>query len=278
VSNDLSMVMRIVRTKIDEKLEATEKALAQFADQVAADAREHAPIRKAFRGGGHSRRKGQGRVPTALEFAYMKEQAEKTSWFNEETQTMEKGYVNPNVRIITSRRVSKSSSAMDRRNVASSKYRRLGTIQMRKVPGSKSGERTITFTPRKGVRASMNVKASTQNKEGVVEPPTISDIKVGKGLTRYMNNRQKYDLLHNRGINIRSTGKGKTWEVVIGGSLRDSITASYDGLECKVTAAIDYAKYVEFGTRYMEAQPFLFPALINAHQYMAIFIASRVKG
>lgn len=51
------------------------------------------------------------------------------------------------------------------------------------------------------------------------------------------------------------------------GELQDSITSFIrrdgDGVEGTVYADKDYAGYVEFGTRYMAAQPFLYPALNN---------------
>jgi HK97 gp10 family phage protein len=45
------------------------------------------------------------------------------------------------------------------------------------------------------------------------------------------------------------------------GNLRDSITSQQiSSLSAIVGATADYAPYVEFGTRYMQARPFLFPA------------------
>lgn len=46
------------------------------------------------------------------------------------------------------------------------------------------------------------------------------------------------------------------------GDLEGSITQSVsgDGLETKTAPHVDYAAYVELGTRFMEAQPYLEPA------------------
>lgn len=46
------------------------------------------------------------------------------------------------------------------------------------------------------------------------------------------------------------------------GRLRDSIHTDIDtgGLGATVGTAVNYAVYQEFGTRYMDAQPFLFPS------------------
>lgn len=45
------------------------------------------------------------------------------------------------------------------------------------------------------------------------------------------------------------------------GALRASIRAVAEGLKITLSAGKFYAKFVEFGTRYMRAQPFLRPAI-----------------
>ena len=44
------------------------------------------------------------------------------------------------------------------------------------------------------------------------------------------------------------------------GMLRASITSTGSGSEYEIGTNIEYAPFVEFGTKYMAAQPFLFPA------------------
>jgi HK97 gp10 family phage protein len=44
------------------------------------------------------------------------------------------------------------------------------------------------------------------------------------------------------------------------GFLQSSIYASVDGMQLELGATADYASFVEFGTRFMSAQPFLRPA------------------
>ena len=44
------------------------------------------------------------------------------------------------------------------------------------------------------------------------------------------------------------------------GMLRASITSTGSGSEYEIGTNLEYAPFVEFGTRYMAAQPFLFPA------------------
>ena len=44
------------------------------------------------------------------------------------------------------------------------------------------------------------------------------------------------------------------------GMLRASITSTGSGSEYEIGTNLEYAPFVEYGTRYMAAQPFLFPA------------------
>lgn len=44
------------------------------------------------------------------------------------------------------------------------------------------------------------------------------------------------------------------------GMLRGSITTTGGGSEYEIGTNVDYAPFVEFGTKYQAAQPFLFPA------------------
>lgn len=50
------------------------------------------------------------------------------------------------------------------------------------------------------------------------------------------------------------------------GYLRSTIDAYTDGYNCHAEATADYAEYVEYGTSYMEAQPYFEPALEKAMQ------------
>lgn len=49
------------------------------------------------------------------------------------------------------------------------------------------------------------------------------------------------------------------------GRLRNSIAVdpAPDGLKAKIGTNVEYAPFVEFGTRFMSAQPFLWPALVE---------------
>lgn len=54
----------------------------------------------------------------------------------------------------------------------------------------------------------------------------------------------------------------------VGGTLRSSLTweltQAAEGLSAKVGTNVEYAPFVELGTRYMKAQPYLVPALREA--------------
>lgn len=50
------------------------------------------------------------------------------------------------------------------------------------------------------------------------------------------------------------------------GYLRSTINAGTDGYNCYAEATAHYAEYVEYGTSYMEAQPYFEPALEKAMQ------------
>lgn len=50
------------------------------------------------------------------------------------------------------------------------------------------------------------------------------------------------------------------------GYLQSTINAYTDGYNCHAEATADYAEYVEYGTSYMEAQPYFEPALEKAMQ------------
>lgn len=61
------------------------------------------------------------------------------------------------------------------------------------------------------------------------------------------------------------------------GELRQSITSQVEGNVCTVGTAKNYAPYVEFGTRYMSAQPYLVPALKNKENEVIQAIKESLK-
>lgn len=61
------------------------------------------------------------------------------------------------------------------------------------------------------------------------------------------------------------------------GELRQSITSQAEGTSAEVTAAKEYAAYVEFGTCKMAAQPYLVPALKNKEGEVVELIADAIR-
>lgn len=57
-------------------------------------------------------------------------------------------------------------------------------------------------------------------------------------------------------------GTSKTLSAVDTGNLKNSINVNYKngGMTAEIGTPVHYAPHVEFGTRFMRAQPFLFPA------------------
>ena len=64
-----------------------------------------------------------------------------------------------------------------------------------------------------------------------------------------------------KGHYVWEKGKGKVFKKPTG-KLKESITLDFEdgGLTAKVEPTAEYAAYVELGTRFMEAQPYLKPA------------------
>lgn len=61
------------------------------------------------------------------------------------------------------------------------------------------------------------------------------------------------------------------------GRLRNSIATEVDGLNARVGTNTEYAPYVEFGTRFQPAQPYLFPAAEAARDPFHREIAALVR-
>lgn len=77
--------------------------------------------------------------------------------------------------------------------------------------------------------------------------------------------RGRYEIRSGRAIHREVTASGAT-RIQVGGALKASIESegvveTATGMSARVTAAIRYAKYQEFGTVHNPAQPFMLPAL-----------------
>ena len=69
----------------------------------------------------------------------------------------------------------------------------------------------------------------------------------------------------------------KEYAPVRTGTLRDSITMKVDGKTGEVYPTVPYAKYVENGTRYMLAKPFMRPAFDAATEKLAERVVKKFK-
>ena len=88
------------------------------------------------------------------------------------------------------------------------------------------------------------------------------------GMNKLMTKLQNAESMNQQAAKVvkrhtaNMTRKAQRKAPVDTGELRRSITASFynGGLEGVVRASMQYAPYVEYGTRYMTAQPFIRPA------------------
>lgn len=62
------------------------------------------------------------------------------------------------------------------------------------------------------------------------------------------------------------------------GRLKSSINVQLSGNSAVISADVEYASYVEFGTSKMSAKPYLVPALLSNKQDILSAIAEMIKG
>lgn len=96
----------------------------------------------------------------------------------------------------------------------------------------------------------------------------MSELKIKvEGIDKVIENIDKYNdeiqnkikqVLADGGMKIQTEAQNRA--PVRTGTLRASIEYKPNGLQVEVVAGVDYASFVEFGTRFMEPQPFLTPA------------------
>ena len=71
--------------------------------------------------------------------------------------------------------------------------------------------------------------------------------------------RQIHEQLAKWAVNVKDAAKQLA--PVRTGYLRSSLYAEIQGWTAKIGAEASYAGFVEFGTRYMQARPYIYPAL-----------------
>jgi hypothetical protein len=120
-----------------------------------------------------------------------------------------------------------------------------------------------------------SASGSTPNRRGGGFEPSES---LGKALTL----RGKYEVRSGAAIHREVEGMGESTRVQIGGALKASIGSegvvqTGTGVKVTVSAAIGYAKFVEFPTIRTSAQPFLLPALHAERGRLQGDIAAAIK-
>lgn len=118
------------------------------------------------------------------------------------------------------------------------------------------------------------VGGTTRNREGGFEP--------GEELAKRLTSRGRYEMRTGRSIHYEPSAAGTQVRVQVGGKLKASIgnegvTESGKGQRVTVSAAIRYAKFVEFPTIRTSAQPFLLPALHNERGKVVGTIADAIR-
>ena len=215
--------------------QGAEEALETIGDEIASDAKRRAPIRKVFREKGSYRRRF--RRLTAIEQALASRRASVFYAKDEFRRNRSLAHIRNYARV--SRPGAGSLNALERsRNLRTLGYERNGRFT------SATGAKRLS--PRQG---------------GGYSPGAIAPMLTARGA---------YEIRSGRAIHHEVLSSG-TIKVQVGGALKASIESegvseTPQGVEVRITAAIRYAKFVEFPTVHNAAQPFLRPALHAARQ------------
>ena len=238
---DKERVLAAVRTGLHDGLE-------EAGERVAAEAKRRAPIRKVFRENAGYRRKF--RALTQAESSLAMKRA--NDFYT---------------------RVRPDNFAR-RRAVAHVRYYARVQLPRRGSANAPATSRTMRLLGfEKGGRFA-SASGSMPNSRGGFEPSET----LGKALT----SRGRFEVKSGRAIHREPSEQGTQTRVQIGGALKASIgsegvTQAPKGLKVRVSAAIRYAKFVEFPTIRTSAQPFLLPALHGERGRLTRSIAAAIK-
>lgn len=224
------------------------EALDEIGDEIAVDARRRAPIRKVFKEKQGHRRKF--RAPSEGERSQAIARAGRyysTIQPDEFKRRRAVAHLQHYAKVQLPRKGSANSVSR------SSALRHLGH------------EEAGTFTSSSG---------ASQRRGGGYEP--------GPKLNPLLTTRGRYEVRTGRAIHLAPTGQGSRQNVQVGGALKASIGSegviqTSTGQSVTVSAAIGYAKYVEFPTVRTAAQPFLLPALHAKRGDLAHRVAVKIK-
>jgi HK97 gp10 family phage protein len=231
------------------KVRAAEReALEEIGDRVAADARRRAPIRKVFKERKGYRRKTRLLTPREQDIATRRAVHYYRHVQPDEFKLRRATAHIRNYAIVAGQRKGSANSL-----AASRHLRQLGI------------ERNGRFTSTSGA-----FRLPIRKGGGFEPGPKLNDLLTARG---------RYEIRSGRAIHRASSPSGT--RVQVGGALKASIESegvreTSSGQEVVVTAAIRYAKFVEFPTIHNAAQPFLRPALQQERSKAVKTLATRI--
>lgn len=228
-----------------------EEGLDKAAERIAADARQRAPIRKAFREKQGFRFKNRRLTATEQALvirranAYYGSEGFRRMWQAMSPEKQARAAFNYSHALLPSRR---SANTLEH----SRADRQLGVVRGGRFHG-------------------FNGATRVWGKNGAgVEP--------GEAVRAKLTSRGLGEVRSGSAVHTSATG-----QVQIGGALKASIGAmpahqTADGMEATVVAAIGYAKFVEFPTTHNRAQPFLLPALKDEQRTFTHDVADSIRS
>lgn len=239
---DKARVKSLVRDGVRDGLD-------EIGDRVAAEAKRRAPIRKVFREARGFRRKF--RSLTASEHNLAVQRANRYY-----------GVSGPHL-------VGRTSPGSPLR-----RYRASVQLPRRGSANSLASSRTLRILGYERGGRFTSTSGASRNRMGGYEP--------GETLGKALTSRGKYEVRSGRAIHMEVSAAGTQTRVQVGGALKASIgnegvTETPDGMKATVTAAIRYAKFVEFPTIRNAAQPFLLPALHGERERLPRTVAAHIK-
>lgn len=114
----------------------------------------------------------------------------------------------------------------------------------------------------------------------------LANVQGEKAKDKALSTRGRYELNSGRAV-FSTTGSfdrqsSREGRISLGGRLRKEITItplkrSGSHMSVSVVSPTPYAKYVEFGTRYAAAQPYMRPALAKVHAKFAAILRDQIK-
>jgi HK97 gp10 family phage protein len=231
--------------------EGERAALDEIGDLLAADAKRRAPIRKTFKERKGYRRRFRRLTPLEQRIA-----TDRANAYYTHTQPNEFKRRRAVAHIRNYATVASPGKGSLNALTRSNRLRTLGYERQGKFIGAQPG-----------------VVRLVGRRSGGFEP--------GEALAQRLTSRGRYEIRSGRAIHREATASGNT-RVRIGGALKASIGSegvveTPSGMKVVVSAAIRYAKFVEFPTIHNAAQPFMRPALHAMRQTIPRIVAAHIN-